>query len=200
MQLQIRQSCHFNRWQICRTKGYRCQKLRRWNQSTPLIYCDRNIDSHTYFWSVLPETQEQSRDQSAKRNSLKELELNLSSRLSTKITSSQPDLSSTILTLKKSKKKTLRLLNKEPPWQNNGKLNSAPHIETSQTSRPTKRPHTSDSSSANSDSDLLYPDLFNPSYSFHFIFYPTYLIHFIIQVFFNIFDKIILLKLKIIKK
>jgi len=107
----------------------------------------------------LPETQEQSRDQSAKRNSLKELASSHSLKSSTKTTLSQPDSSSTISTLKKSKKKTSRLLNKEPPWENNGKLNSALHIELFQTSRLTKKPHTLDSSSANSDSDRFIPKL-----------------------------------------
>ena len=116
----------------------------------------RNTDSHTCWSSVLLETQEPLREALTRRSSLRELESSHSLRSSTKTTLSQPDSWSTISTWRTSRKKTSRPLKPELPWKSNGEPPSAILIETSQTQRPTKRPHTLDSSTANSDSDLFH--------------------------------------------
>jgi hypothetical protein len=70
-------------------------------------------------------------------------------------------------------KKMLKLSRQEPPSKSNGKRPSPNNIETSQTPRPTRRPVTSDSFTANSDSDLnLYLNQFY--FSFHYIIRQTY--------------------------
>ena len=113
----------------------------------------RNIDSPICWSSASLATPEMSREELTRRNSSRELELNPSSRISTRIMSSPQDLLSMILTSRILKKKMSRLLNLDLLLAKKLERDSQRPTEISPALRPTTKLITSDSSSADFASD-----------------------------------------------
>jgi hypothetical protein len=74
--------------------------------------------------------------------------------------------------LKEVKEDNIKTLEAETPLKSNGEQPLALPTETSQTQKPTKKPHTPDSSSANLDSDFV---LFNPYLHLSFCIFKYFL-------------------------